>query len=285
MELEGPRGNAGEARIQNHIALCVSLRLHLQLAKQANKADPENFRLPTPTMRRVYGLQTGSGGCVWKLVVAQSNQSWRGVFGTDMPPWPTDEFEEVVVQDDLQGDSFVSDRNPCSTTHPYGRPIAHNIQTIYTLWSGNILDPGTLITFIDILHRIRNEVKERHDLIGNWLYCLRGDAENTRRSKASINVGTGEDHMTGGQQATPIPKRRKKTKPKRGSENEGKGGRGRQPLDDVEDALNSESDCGFSNGSNIYSWMSKIPSSKSSIGIASHMTLQCEFTTRTICLS
>ena len=70
VELKGPSGSAGEARIQNSIACNVSLRMHLHLAKLARNADPDSFRPPGEMMLRVYGLQTGGGGSQWKLVVA-----------------------------------------------------------------------------------------------------------------------------------------------------------------------------------------------------------------------
>ena len=72
IELNGPNGSAGEARIQNTIANYISLRIPFHLANLARHASPNEFRPPTDAMRRVYGLQTGMGGGVWKVVVMEA---------------------------------------------------------------------------------------------------------------------------------------------------------------------------------------------------------------------
>ena len=80
-ELKGPSGSAGEARIQNACACYIALSLHFHLAKLAGEADPESFKPPSETMRRVYGLQTGLGGGSWRLVVAVAEpreRFWEG---------------------------------------------------------------------------------------------------------------------------------------------------------------------------------------------------------------
>jgi len=41
------------------------------------------------------------------------------------------------------------------------------------LWTGNLLDPSSLITLIPLLQIITAQTLERLNLIGNWLYCLR----------------------------------------------------------------------------------------------------------------
>ena len=40
-----------------------------RLARLALEADPGNFRHPSSTVSRVYGLRTGQGGRVWTIVV------------------------------------------------------------------------------------------------------------------------------------------------------------------------------------------------------------------------
>ncbi len=66
-EIKGPLGSAGEARLQNVIAMHVGLCLILSLARQARSADPNSYRPPSDTMRRLYGIQSGFGGHMWKL--------------------------------------------------------------------------------------------------------------------------------------------------------------------------------------------------------------------------
>ncbi len=69
VELKGPSGSAGEARIQNAIACYIALRIHSHLARLARDADPQSYLPPTEVMQRVYGLQTVGGGGIWKLEV------------------------------------------------------------------------------------------------------------------------------------------------------------------------------------------------------------------------
>ena len=68
-ELKGPLGSAGEAKLQNETAVLVSLSMFSRLARLAREADPGNFRHPSSTVSRVYGLRTGQGGRVWTIVV------------------------------------------------------------------------------------------------------------------------------------------------------------------------------------------------------------------------
>ncbi len=46
-------------------------------------------------------------------------------------------------------------------------------QTYATLWTGNVLDPAELLILVRVLQNIAQQVEERHEFIGNWLYCLR----------------------------------------------------------------------------------------------------------------
>ena len=102
-ELKGPSGSAGEARIQNVCACYVALSLHFHLAKLAAEADPQNFKPPSETMRRGYGLQTGLGGGSWRLVVAvgKPREGGREVGEYSVNPDPAEEtgyaaFQSVV---------------------------------------------------------------------------------------------------------------------------------------------------------------------------------------------
>jgi hypothetical protein len=47
----------------------LGLRIYIELARQAEVADAANFRRPSETIYRVYGLQTAGCGELWKLVV------------------------------------------------------------------------------------------------------------------------------------------------------------------------------------------------------------------------
>jgi len=62
---------------------------------------------------------------------------------------------------------------------------------VITLWLGNVLDPTDLLSLIPILRSIRDELDERHDLIGNWLYCLRDRVlvPSTTRIKQKAGAG------------------------------------------------------------------------------------------------
>ena len=51
--------------------------------------------------------------------------------------------------------------------------MALHFQTVTTLWTGEVLDPASLATLIPILREIETQLADRHDMIGNWLYCLR----------------------------------------------------------------------------------------------------------------
>ncbi len=53
--------------------------------------------------------------------------------------------------------------------------VPHSIlhQTYATLWTGNVLDPADLLILVCVLQNIAQQVEERHEFIGNWLYCLR----------------------------------------------------------------------------------------------------------------
>ena len=75
-ELKGPNGSAGKARLQNVTACFISLSIHFRLARLARAADPQNYRRPSDTMHKVYGLLTGSGGGVWTLAVLAATTEW-----------------------------------------------------------------------------------------------------------------------------------------------------------------------------------------------------------------
>ena len=46
-----------------------------------------------------------------------------------------------------------------------------------------------LVTLVPILLIIRDQIDERHEIIGNWLYCLRNqDPDNARKDKAVVPV-------------------------------------------------------------------------------------------------
>ena len=55
--------------LSNETAVLVSLSMFSRLARLAREADPGNFRHPSSTVSRVYGLRTGQGGRVWTIVV------------------------------------------------------------------------------------------------------------------------------------------------------------------------------------------------------------------------
>ncbi len=46
-------------------------------------------------------------------------------------------------------------------------------QTYAVLWTGNVLNPADLISLVRVLRKIVEQVDERHEFVGNWLYCLR----------------------------------------------------------------------------------------------------------------
>lgn len=64
-------------------------------------------------------------------------------------------------------------------------------KTISTLWTGDVTDPADLLCLIPILTFIRDQVEERHELIGNWLWCLRENMAGTDVKKRGIEVGEG----------------------------------------------------------------------------------------------
>lgn len=72
VELKGPLGSAGEAKLQNLTACYLGLRLHFHLAKLAKNADPDNFKSPSEAISYSYGLRTGGGGSHWTLVAMKA---------------------------------------------------------------------------------------------------------------------------------------------------------------------------------------------------------------------
>lgn len=72
VELQGPLGSAGEAKLQNLTACYLGLRLYFHLAKIAKNADPDNFKPPSESISYSYGLRTGGGGSHWTLVAMKA---------------------------------------------------------------------------------------------------------------------------------------------------------------------------------------------------------------------
>ena len=68
----------------------------------------------------------------------------------------------------------------------------------FTLWSGDVLKPSSLVTAVDIVLKIRGELAERHDFTANWLYCLRDKSRaTTLRSEAETAHKEGENFDEG----------------------------------------------------------------------------------------
>ena len=61
---------------------------------------------------------------------------------------------------------------------------------MFTLWSSDILVPSSLVTLSNILQKIRSEINERHEYIGNWLFCLRDRAtiQASRRDEQEVRL-------------------------------------------------------------------------------------------------
>ncbi len=55
--------------------------------------------------------------------------------------------------------------------------MVSDCQRVSSLWSGNVLEPNHLLNLYSILVHIRDQIDERRELIGNWLYCLRDDVK------------------------------------------------------------------------------------------------------------
>lgn len=86
-------------------------------------------------------------------------------------------------------------------------PLAFALhQIITTIWTGNVCDPAALLAFICILQNIRDQQNERHELIGNWLYCLR----DLTSAPANVAKGKGKkktrDQQGAGRTATKRPR-------------------------------------------------------------------------------
>ena len=101
MELKGSLGSAGKARIQNLTACYVGHRIIFHLASLARNADPETYRPPTDVMHKVYGLQTGSGGAVWKLVVMTASKREGKLSRSGEQAWNLELDASVPAEDAL----------------------------------------------------------------------------------------------------------------------------------------------------------------------------------------
>lgn len=165
LELKGPNGNSGEARIQNFTACFVGLQILRTLAQLARDADTNSFREPTECMRRTYGLQTEGSGQVWRLVTMKA----------------TDDFYDLDSGDDPEGTYSVTN-----------------------LWTGDVTDPYMLVQLIAIIHSIAAEAAERSEIIGNWLFCLRDlDKPATPRKRVSVSAGAKMPSTTPKKRARP----------------------------------------------------------------------------------
>lgn len=61
------------------------------------------------------------------------------------------------------------------------------VQSIITLWSGDVTEPTKLIELVAIIEAIGAEAAERAEIIGNWLYCLRdAEAVKTPGKRATV---------------------------------------------------------------------------------------------------
>ena len=54
-------------------------------------------------------------------------------------------------------------------------------------------DSADLVTLVPILSIIRDQIDERHEVIGNWLYCLRNESTGTE-PKSKIILPVEDDH-------------------------------------------------------------------------------------------
>ena len=217
-ELKAALGPPGKGRLQNLTACMLSLDIIFQLARKARFADPDSFRNPNKTMRKVYGVQSGFGGAKFEIIVMEAHTE-------EQAQEVADRFEDLLqsspdsrqrpieanadlanTSDDLVIIGYVSavpwEEMSSGCLHwsvcrldldvlPYispcipGRPLyplpprllhynhLRSIQTYTDLWLGDIRKPRDFLVFVRILQQLAQQVDERHEFIGNWLYCLR----------------------------------------------------------------------------------------------------------------
>ena len=80
---------------------------------------------------------------------------------------------------------------------------------MFTLWSSDVLIPSSVVTLVDILQKIRGEVAERHDYIGNWLYCLRHKDKSAEPNLPAVAIRVDEGEKV------PAKQPRRSSSPKR----------------------------------------------------------------------
>ncbi|ORY21953.1 hypothetical protein BCR39DRAFT_48672 [Naematelia encephala] len=119
---------------------------------------------PTEAIRKVYGVQTL--GAIWKLVVMEAQ---------------FDGVDEAAISGGM-----ASDENGHIDLSPH-------LFVVTTLWTGDLLDPQALLELVIILRDVRDEQIVRHELIGNWLYCLRDQDAPPARSRRRKPIATGSD--------------------------------------------------------------------------------------------
>jgi hypothetical protein len=214
VELKGPLGSAGEAKLQNLTACYLGLRLHFHLAKLAKNADPDNFKHPSDAMSYSYGLRTGGGGSHWTLVAmkAAANSGEAG---------DLEVTRFVGVRGTQKGMLLMISPPTCSSVRlsaesysPGRTPVRSFIvtilalQTVTTLWSGDVLDPAAILSFVLVLEAIRNQSQERLELVGNWLYCLRDRAVDPPEESSTRRKRSGKAPTQGsGSSTTKRPRR------------------------------------------------------------------------------
>ncbi len=142
-ELKGPGGDAGEARLQNVTACFISLCIHFRLARLARAADPQHYRRPSDTMHKVYGLQTGCGGGVWKLEVLQAATEWKVGQGAY-----NDELEIVSCVSDILTHRFFTKAHLLALltrTFHLGSPRLLPVSHLYPCHLRTVVRHSTLI--------------------------------------------------------------------------------------------------------------------------------------------
>ena len=75
-ELKPQSGDQEKADLQNDTAMRIGLAIIFRLSDQARRADPDNYRQPTPRMLRVYGLVTTGPKWNLKMMTAEADGSY-----------------------------------------------------------------------------------------------------------------------------------------------------------------------------------------------------------------